>query len=1184
MKNEKKIARLVPATAANRRPPTANCSTVLRVTLWLILSLSLPLLSQSKASKFPMQKKLAKQSDKPIRATLNTNEWSYWVLWDGQSGRNPRTGDAGGLYPQKSVSGVFADGLLWAGIVDDPNSDMPLRANGSTYISGSLPGRILPSGEAQSPDDSDVRLWRIRSDFETASDGELLEDAAETFDLPIGQVTASDIQVLREQYRYDWENWPAQWGAPYVDINNNGSWDRGLDMPGVVGFSQMIWIVTNDLDLPTSVDFLGSLPMGLEIQSAFWTMKNPIYNDFVFRQSCLTNRSQFNIRDMYIGMWADTDLGDFGDDLTGSDSLLGLGYTWNGLDEDGRFAAKNLPPGAVGYLLLQGPIVAAPGEVAWFNNEQLEGYINLPAGSFIWFGGFIWWKPPSGYSLTLAWYNSLRGYTPTFDTENPTPYTVGSGPNQGFPTKWPHSGDPVNDPLGLLGDVDGNGDNVPPGDRRYALSSGPFSLGPGETQEVTFALIGGIDPAGDRYDAISKLKRRAETAKAQYPHLDNVPEAKLDITYTSNDNTVYVTVDLKDRQFDRAEVVFRDSRGIDDDFTNPLRDDGILGDSIANDNIMVAGPITFLNRPYPYIMDVVIHQFQSAEIIPEVLRNVRLRPEPSIVDVQVDWENGRQDRIVNHGETVHLTYKLSAEDERNTIEQLFVNNVEINDLSFEGQILANSPQFRFIATAPFVGEKLKVPYEINYDGFRMTSTLEIPIKIWKPTALWQDTLDVVRISAVSANLIPLVSDASLVTGDQYQIEFFDNPADSQTIWQLTNITTGELLLENEPIAPDANHPFPVVDGIQFQVAGPPPGVKHFQTVANAAGPIEPPIQGAFAFNSNGFPTHDGMPLTPGVNDRPDAFRQQTNGSTWGIHTGGTGRSLYETFLARVFRNDNIDRAIRFDFELRFTEEVGYAIWAFETGGMGEVPFELWNTGIGTPDDPSDDYRMIPWVLNDADFGTGAEVFNINALDHAVSGSNNDPYTDWIYWRDPDDKTPGDAGYQAFVEDGLAGTYDFGGAEVMARTVLVNWNGGVVDDPGFPANVDALMPETGTVFRIIMQKSNLPGDKLLVDTAPVYQPELFYPVSFFLDQNYPNPFNPETTIEFALPEAVDVKLEVFNVLGQRIKTLMDERLEPAEYRVIWDGSDRNGSRVASGIYFYRISAGRFVKTRKMILLH
>lgn len=92
-----------------------------------------------------------------------------------------------------------------------------------------------------------------------------------------------------------------------------------------------------------------------------------------------------------------------------------------------------------------------------------------------------------------------------------------------------------------------------------------------------------------------------------------------------------------------------------------------------------------------------------------------------------------------------------------------------------------------------------------------------------------------------------------------------------------------------------------------------------------------------------------------------------------------------------------------------------------------------------------------------------------------------------------------------------------------------------------------------------------------------------PEIFGLADNYPNPFNPETTLKYQLPEAADVKLEVYNVVGQVVRTLIADHQNAGRYVVQWDATNDNGQALSSGIYFYHIQAGDFQKTKKMLLL-
>ncbi|KPJ65926.1 hypothetical protein AMJ44_09230 [candidate division WOR-1 bacterium DG_54_3] len=92
-----------------------------------------------------------------------------------------------------------------------------------------------------------------------------------------------------------------------------------------------------------------------------------------------------------------------------------------------------------------------------------------------------------------------------------------------------------------------------------------------------------------------------------------------------------------------------------------------------------------------------------------------------------------------------------------------------------------------------------------------------------------------------------------------------------------------------------------------------------------------------------------------------------------------------------------------------------------------------------------------------------------------------------------------------------------------------------------------------------------------------------PTSFLLSQNYPNPFNPATNFKFTLPQACHVRIEIFNILGQRVRTLADEDMRAGIYVADWDGKDEKGADASSGIYFYRIKADEFSDIKRMVLL-
>ncbi len=102
-----------------------------------------------------------------------------------------------------------------------------------------------------------------------------------------------------------------------------------------------------------------------------------------------------------------------------------------------------------------------------------------------------------------------------------------------------------------------------------------------------------------------------------------------------------------------------------------------------------------------------------------------------------------------------------------------------------------------------------------------------------------------------------------------------------------------------------------------------------------------------------------------------------------------------------------------------------------------------------------------------------------------------------------------------------------------------------------------------------------------EAQPTPQPEL--PADFALEQNYPNPFNSGTVIGYSLPATCRVKIVVYNILGQRVTTLVNREQPPGKYTVTWDATDHSGNPVASGVYFYRLTVGNQKATRKMMLV-
>ena len=125
----------------------------------------------------------------------------------------------------------------------------------------------------------------------------------------------------------------------------------------------------------------------------------------------------------------------------------------------------------------------------------------------------------------------------------------------------------------------------------------------------------------------------------------------------------------------------------------------------------------------------------------------------------------------------------------------------------------------------------------------------------------------------------------------------------------------------------------------------------------------------------------------------------------------------------------------------------------------------------------------------------------------------------------------------------------------------------------PVSIDNIWEDNGVIYADLLSTT-----PLLSSSS-----ENNLPQNLELSQNYPNPFNPTTIIEFSIDYTAQTKLEIFNIQGQIIRTLLDEQLEPCTKTIIWDGKDNKGQETASGVYFYRVSAGSNQHAKKMIMV-
>jgi hypothetical protein len=301
---------------------------------------------------------------------------------------------------------------------------------------------------------------------------------------------------------------------------------------------------------------------------------------------------------------------------------------------------------------------------------------------------------------------------------------------------------------------------------------------------------------------------------------------------------------------------------------------------------------------------------------------------------------------------------------------------------------------------------------------------------------------------------------------------------------------------------------------------------------------------------------------------------QSAGGWYFVVAGDVDVTTHKTALGRWTRDGaRWPVVLSSDYEIRFTAAGGKAVWAEEfntpeMAGVHPVPFEVWYTGSGTPTNTADDIRMIPVILEVSD--TGSTPTWGFQLDHEASSGDNDPYSDWIYFYMPADRSPGDAGYKAAIAANPT-TRDPAWQEHIARLILMNWN---MNQGGSPGPVNAL-PETGTVVRIEANKPSRPGFDAFTFVAPVVSYDAAAANADVREVNvFPNPYYGVNTEEINkynrfvtfshLPQEAIIR--IYNLAGIRVREIQKNSTSQFER---WDLANESGFPVGSGLYVAHI---------------
>ncbi len=665
----------------------------------------------------------------------------------------------------------------------------------------------------------------------------------------------------------DYANWPADQGAP---VDNNGD-------PLILG-DQMTWSVFNDADASRHLnDAGGTLPLGIEIQqSAFGYARTGALANAYFLKFKIINKGGNNLQDAYVSIWVDPDLGDASDDLVGCDTLLGLGYCYN----DGWDLDYGTAPPAVGFDFLQGPIVPGlPSDTAYVSGEPRPGFRNLGMMSF---NKYINGTDPTS---SLEAYGYMRGLIKSI--MGPMEPMINPITNQ--VTTYAVSGDPVT----WTGWTD-----EAAADRRLMLSSGPFDMVPGDTQEVVVAVL--VAQGSDPFNAVSALRQTDSQIQQVYDGNFGLP----------NPNKAIV---VNSRGRDQAVDIFWNSSMVGDVLTN-----SVLNEEFHFEGYNVYQGVTSTG-PWKKIATYDIED-EVALIYGDVLN-------PDI---------GAIERVVvQNGSNSGLRSLQIAESD-----------------AFTHLPLQNGTTYYYGVSGYYFDVNHMIEFTDQFGNLLgyLTPTLETPVfntevtPVSNPGVL-ADTAYHLMGQSDGMVIIEWI-DTSARTGHDYRVSFA-----ADNTWSLVDLATGAILLSLQQNQ-SGDFGYPVIDGFMPRVFGPNLGVKSVAEISNAYGHFWPPDNVNFSQNSTG---------------------------DWYMDPQGD----------HSLRRYSWQGGTNHDFEIRITNTAHtHILDFFGAGDYSSVlpylsPIEIWDIGVSTPENPTDDRQIAYMNLDDGDefstvdWGDGLYLWDID---------------------------------------------------------------------------------------------------------------------------------------------------------------------------------------------------------------
>ena len=942
----------------------------------------------------------------------------------------------------------------------------------------------------------------------------------------IGAKVNNEVRVAIAEYSYEYK--PGQIIGGLPDNPDDPKYivykmEKGDEVPQevideggpsqVLG-DQMLWCVYNDAD--ASAHTFGTAPLKIEIQQTVfgYDRLGPLGNT-VFVKWLLVNKSGQELTDTYLSAWSDPDLGDSGDDFVGSDTTLSLGFVYNSSNLDGEYGAS---PPAAGYDFLQGPIVPSTGDTALVSGIKIADYRNLPMTSFVYYNNNNAnnGNPQTGPEI----YNYMQArWRDGTKITNDGATGIGEGP----PTNYMFTGDPETG----TGWLDSS-----PADRRFMMSTGPFTMqafndvngngkpdiGEPGVQEVVVGVC--IARGLDNKNSVTLLKFFdsfvQNTYNANFEIVNPPPTPEVEISALSKE-----VVLNWDNAFNRQEVETYH------EFNKELQKDTTITEEEKYFNFE-----GYLVYQYEFL------DMKDAKVVAvfDIINGLG-----NIIDLEFDPSTGQFIPVL----------RIQAKDEG--IQRWFAID-EDKFASGSDLRLVNGKRYWFGLASYGYNEK-SIPSVMESSPNLVEVTPQGTNIGTKFPAKTEEFIPAIKTGESDGGAFGIIVDPSKITGDDYQIEFTAD-AENTIFWQLKDETRNTTVLDSQyfQAVDSATTSFPVAEGIQWKVLGPPPGIN-----LSIPGPYGPG-QGEDGWNWEDGTSTRWISGYSGLGG-PTFFGGLINGSEFfGSNIGPAGYvSVNMLWAGTSDRSDTTAEGLaaasqaeypeRWSKAVVYRRDLGYAVQPT----LGMVPFALYDV-FSNPE-----RRLKIAFVEDINAGSANLLWDMgwNGSDFAENGGReylfllndtyDEDYTDYLN------------GTINGIGRGVSGPVMYG---IWPTTRGYPYLNGTWDMQIYASRVNA----PGVVYSLSTNGLGAIVNNTTLEKGDINKINVF-----------PNPYYAthsgerlptEKWVEFThLPPTCTIR--IFNLAGALVRTL-DRRNVTERSWEKWDLLNESELPVASGLYIYHIT--------------